>query len=146
MKKIMIAIALAAFTLAGTANAGGRGGAELGIASYNGGIGFVGSLGAPIRSSALSNNGLNAYGELELGVGFLDEVSVGGDVSLGLLFPLIRGLSMYGSLGGAIGADPDVDFGLAAEVGLNVRAGRQTVFLEGGVHTDITYFVVGLHF
>ncbi|WP_028672636.1 hypothetical protein [Saccharospirillum impatiens] len=146
MKKIVIAATLAAATLASTAYAGGRGGAELGLASYGGGVGFIGAIGFPIRVPAFQNNGLNTYGELELGAGFADEVAIGGDLSLGLLFPLDAGLDLYASLGPGIGADPDADFGLAAEVGLNILINNRILFIEGGAHPGNSYFTVGLHF
>lgn len=146
MKKILIAATLAAATLASTAYAGGRGGAELGLASYGGGVGFIGAMGFPITVPALENNGLNTYGELELGVGFDDDVAIGGDLSLGLLFPLDTGLDMYASLGPGIGADPDAEFGLAAEVGLNILISNRVLFVEGGAHPGNGYFTVGLHF
>ncbi|HET8903260.1 MAG TPA: hypothetical protein VFN16_04645 [Saccharospirillum sp.] len=150
MKKILIAATIAAATLASTAYAGGRGGAELGLASYGGGVGFIGAIGFPIHVPALQNNGLNTYGEIELGVGFNDEVAIGGDLSLGLLFPLDTGLDMYASLGPGLGADGngnnDPDFGLAAEVGLNILISNRVLFIEGGAHPGNGYFTVGMHF
>lgn len=150
MKKILIAATIAAATLASTAYAGGRGGAELGLASYGGGVGFIGAIGFPISVPALQNNGLNTYGEIELGVGFTDEVAIGGDLSLGLLFPLDTGLDMYASLGPGLGADGngnnDANFGLAAEVGLNILISNRVLFIEGGAHPGNGYFTVGLHF
>lgn len=148
MKKGLIIATLAAATLASTAYAGGRGGAELGLASYGGGVGFIGAIGFPIYVPALENNGLNTYGEIELGVGFADDVAIGGDLSLGLLFPLDTGLDMYASLGPGLGSDPDGDtnFGLAAEVGLNILISNRVLFIEGGAHPGNGYFTVGLHF
>ena len=148
MKKVLIAATLAAATLASTAYAGGRGGAELGLASYGGGVGFIGAIGFPLYVPALQNNGLNTYGEIELGVGFNDDVAIGGDLSLGLLFPLDTGLDMYASLGPGLGAEGngDADFGLAAEVGLNILISNRVLFIEGGAHPGNGYFTVGLHF
>jgi hypothetical protein len=147
MNKLLIVATLAAATLASTAHAGGRGGSELGIASYGGGIGFVGAIGFPISVPAFQNNGLNTYGELELGAGFGDdEVAIGGDLSLGLLFPLDSGLDLYASVGPGLGADPDAEFGLAAEVGLNILINNRMLFVEGGAHPGIGYFTVGLQF
>lgn len=146
MIKRMTIAGLAILALASTAAAGGRGGAELGVASYGGGVGFIGALGLPIRVPALQNNGLNPYGELELGAGFTDEVAFGGDVSMGLLFPLDTGLDIYGSLGAGIGADNNTTFGLAGEVGLNIQINSRILFVEGGAHPGNGYFTVGLQF
>ncbi|WP_108125601.1 hypothetical protein [Saccharospirillum mangrovi] len=145
MKKLAMAAVLTALTLAGTAQAGG-GGTELGIAGYDGGIGVNGALGFPINIPALSGNGLNTYGELELGAGFTETPSVGADLSMGLLLNIEYGLDIYGSIGPGIGFQNDGEFGLAAEVGLNILINRTTLFVEGGAHPGAPYFTVGMQF
>lgn len=147
-KSPLLALTLATLAFAVTAEAGGRGGTELGLAAYGSGIGVVGSVGFPITVPALQDNGLNTYGEVEMGVGFADEVSFGGDASLGLLLNLEKGLDIYGGLGPGIGGEGDNDakFGLAAEVGLNILINNRYVFVEGGAHPGNGYFTVGLRF
>lgn len=147
MKKLpLLALTLATVALASTAQAGGRGGAELGLAGYGSGIGVIGAIGFPIRVPALEDNGLNTYGEAEMGAGFADEVSFGADLSLGLLLNLERGLDIYGSLGPGIGGGNEAEFGLAAEVGMNILINDRFIFVEGGAHPGNGYFTVGLHF
>lgn len=147
MKKLALVAALTALTMSSAAQAGGRGGAEFGVASYGGGVGVLGALGFPIHVPALRDNGLNTYGELELGAGFSDETAFGGDASLGLLFPIDSGLDLYGSLGAGIGGDEnDTDFGVAGEVGINIQINNQVLFVEGGAHPGNGYFAVGLNF
>ena len=146
MTKRIVVTALALMALVSTASAGGRGGAEFGVASYGGGVGVIGAIGFPVRVPALQNNGLNPYGELELGVGFTDEVAFGGDASIGLLFPLDTGLDIYGSLGPGLGSDRDPSFGLAGEVGVNIQINSRIIFVEGGAHPGNGYFTVGLMF
>lgn len=145
MKRLALAAAITTATLAGTAQAGG-GGTELGVAGYGGDIGILGALGFPINIPALSGNGLNTYGELELGAGFSDDPSVGGDLSMGLLLNIEYGLDLYGSLGPGIGFENDGDFGLAAEVGMNILINTTTLFVEGGAHPGNSYFAVGMQF
>lgn len=145
MKKLVLAAAVSTAALAGTAQAGG-GGTELGVAGYDGGIGVNGALGFPINIPALSGNGLNTYGELELGAGFSDNPTVGGDLSMGLLLNIEYGLDLYGSLGPGIGFENDGEFGLAAEVGLNILINNTTLFVEGGAHPGAPYFTVGMQF
>ncbi len=146
MKKLALATALSAAAIAGTAEAGGRGGPEFGIASYGGGVGILGAVGFPIRIPALADNGLNTYGEIEMGAGFTEEVAFGGDASLGLLFPIDQGLDLYGSLGAGLGSDRDPSFGLAGEVGINLQVNNRVIFVEGGAHPGNGYFSVGLMF
>jgi len=145
MKKLAFTAVLTTLTLAGTAQAGG-GGTELGVASYDGALGVNGALGFPINIPALSGNGLNTYGELELGAGFSDNPSVGADLSMGVLIDIEYGLGLYGSLGPGVSFENDGDFGLAAEVGLNILINNTTLFLEGGAHPNSPYFTVGMQF
>lgn len=145
MKKLALATVLTTLTLAGTAQAGG-GGTELGVASYDGALGVNGAMGFPINIPALSGNGLKTYGELELGAGFSDNPSVGADLSMGLLIDIEYGLGLYGSLGPGISFENDGEFGLAAEVGLNILINRTTFFVEGGAHPGSPYFSVGMQF
>lgn len=147
MKKIaLIATTTAVLAMAAGAQAGGRGGAELGVAGYGSGVGFVGSIGFPINIPAFDGNGMNTYGEVEMGVGFSDEVSFGGDLSIGLLLNLERGLDIYGSLGPGLGSRRDPSFGLAGEVGMNILINDRYYFIEGGAHPGNGYFTVGLKF
>ncbi|MHA7880764.1 MAG: hypothetical protein ACX931_13295 [Saccharospirillum sp.] len=148
MKKWILALAAITLTLGSQAYAGGRGGTEIGIASYGGGLGVVGALGIPVRIPALESSGLYTYGEVELGAGFTsDRTAFGGDVSIGLLLPLETGLDIYGSLGPSIGVRGDRNrFGLGGEVGLNIQINDTYVFIEGGAHAINSYFTVGLRF
>lgn len=145
MKKLALTAVITSLTLAGTAQAG-DGGTELGVASYDGALGVNGALGFPINIPALSGNGLNTYGELELGAGFSDTPTVGADLSLGVLIDIEYGLALYGSVGPGIGFQNEGKFGLAAEVGLNVLINTTTFFVEGGAHPGSPYFTVGMQF
>ncbi|MEJ2062839.1 MAG: hypothetical protein P8X74_06145 [Reinekea sp.] len=141
MKKVLIASALLA---SATSFAGGKGGTELAIASYSD-IGVIAAIGIPLDIKFLSSNGLRTYGEVELGVGFgNDSLALGAELSGGLLFSLDRGLSIYGSLGPAVGMGNDTEFGLGAEVGLNLDVNRTSIFIEGGTHPASNYIAVGM--
>lgn len=143
MKKTVIAaITLCASSLI---FAGGKGGTEIGLASY-GGVGVTGAKGIPLSVEFFADKGLYTYGEAEVGIGFDDELVVGAEVSAGLLFPIDNGLSVYGSLGPALGFGDGADFGLGAEIGLNLDVNESLVFIEAGTHPSTNYFAVGLRF
>lgn len=144
MKKTIIAAAIA-LCASPLTFAGGKGGTEVGLASYSG-IGIIAAKGIPLDVEFLSSKGLYSYGELEVAVGFGDDFVVGGDVSAGLLFPIDNGISLYGSLGPALGFGDDTEFGLGAEIGLNIDVNDSLIFIEGGTHPASNYFAVGLRF
>lgn len=125
--------------------AGGKGGTEIALASYNG-LGVTVARGIPLNIEFLRANGIYTYGEVELGVGFDDDVAFGADVSGGLLIGLAPGLSLYGSIGPAIGVSNDASFGLGAEVGVNVDVNDSAVIIEAGSHPGNSYVSVGLKF
>ncbi|TCS42097.1 hypothetical protein [Reinekea marinisedimentorum] len=144
MKKIMIAAAIALCSSPLTF-AGGKGGTELGLASYSG-VGIIASKGIPLDVEFLSSKGLYSFGELEFGVGFGDDFAAGVELSAGLLFPIDNGISIYGSLGPALGFGDDTEFGLGAEIGLNIDVNESLVFIEAGTHPASNYFAVGMRF
>lgn len=144
MKKIIIAAVVAA-AMSAPAIAGGKGGTELSLASYNG-IGIVASQGIPLNIEFLSSNGINTYGEVEVGAGFGNEIAFGAELSGGLLIGISNGLSFYGSLGPAIGVRNDAQFGLGFEVGLNIDVNQSSIVIEGGSHPGNGYVGVGLRF
>lgn len=148
MKKWVPALVAASMAFTSLAHAGGRGGTEIGLASYGGGIGVIGAVGFPVRVPAFESSGVYTYGEVELGAGFMDDRSAfGGDVSIGLLLPLETGLDIYGSLGPSIGVRGNRNrFGLGGEVGLNIQVNDTQFFVEGGAHAINSYFAVGLRF
>lgn len=148
MKKWIPAILAVSMAFTTLAQAGGRGGTEIGIASYGGGLGVIGAVGFPVRVPAFESSGVYLYGEAELGAGFTDERSAfGGDVSLGILLPLETGLDIYGSIGPSIGVRGNRNqFGLGGEVGLNIQINNTHLFVEGGAHAINSYFTVGLKF
>jgi len=142
---------LATLTLTGLciaspfALAGGQDGTELALANYAG-LGLVAAKAFPLQIEFLAANGLQSYGELELGFGFGDNLALGAEVSAGLLFGLAQGLSAYGSLGPALGFGSDARFGLGAEMGLNLDVNKSSIFIEVGRHPASNYFAVGLRF
>lgn len=144
MKKTFVALAVS-LCASSLALAGGKGGTEVGLASY-GGLGVIASKGIPLDIEFLSSNGLYSYGEIELAVGFGDDFVIGGDLSAGLLFPIDNGISLYGSLGPALGFGDGSEFGLGAEIGVNIDVNDSLVFVEGGMHPASNYFAVGLRF
>ncbi len=145
MKKLICATAIAMLCVAPTTFAGGKGGTEIGLASYSG-LGVIASKGIPLNIEFLSSNGIYTYGELEAGLGFGDDFAAGVELAGGLLFGIADGLSVYGSLGPAIGIGNDTQFGLGAEVGLNIDVNDSSIFIEGGTHPSSNYFAVGMRF
>lgn len=146
MNKYITAAALTASLLSlSVAHAGGKGGTELALASYND-IGIVASKGIPLNIEFLRSSGFRTYGEVELGAGFGNGVALGGELSGGLLFGIGSGLSIYASLGPAIGFKDDVSFGLGAEIGVNIDINDSYIFIEGGSHPGSSYVAVGLSF
>lgn len=146
MNKYVLASALTASILSlSAAHAGGKGGTEIGLASYND-IGVVISSGLPLDIEFLRSSGFRTYGEVELGAGFGDGVAIGGELSGGLLFAIDDGLSIYASLGPALGFKDDLEFGLGAEIGVNIDINDTHVFIEGGSHPASNYIAVGLSF
>lgn len=144
IKRIILAAAMTA-ALSSPAFAGGKGGTELALASYNG-LGFVASQGIPLDIAFLRTNGINTFGEVEVGAGFANGVAFGLELSGGLLIGLSPGLSFYGSLGPAIGVGNDTKFGLGFEVGLNIDVNQSSIVIEGGSHPESNYVGVGLRF
>lgn len=146
MKKWILALVTVSLAFTSLAQAGGRGGTEIGIASYGGGIGVIGSVGFPAQVPAFESSGIYTYGEVELGAGFTENYSAfGGDVSLGLLLPLETGLDIYGSIGPSLAVRGSrTRFGLAGEVGLNIQVNNTHLFIEAGTHAVNSYFAVGL--
>ena len=133
MKKILVASVLS--LLASTAFAGGKGSTEVALASY-GGLGVTVSVGMPLDIKALT------YGELEVGVGINEDVQAGVELAGGILVYVADGLSIYGSLGPAVGIN--TGFGLGAEIGINIDVNDTTIFIEGGTHPGIGYVAVGM--
>jgi len=139
MKKLLVASIIS--LSATTAFAGGKGGTEVALASY-GSFGATVAVGVPLDVKFLSDNGINTYGELEVGIGVKDDVTAGVELAGGILFYVGEGLSVYGSLGPAIGID--TGFGLGAEIGLNIDINKTSIFIEGGSHPGIGYVAVGM--
>lgn len=126
--------------------AGGKGGTEVGFASYDD-IGIIVSRGLVLDVEFLRSNGFRTYGEAELAAGTAaDTFLLGAELSGGLLFGLGSGLSMYGGLGPAIGSGYDTEFGLGLEIGINIDVNRTSVFLEAGSHPATSYFAAGMRF
>lgn len=142
LKKASIALTIA--LAAGSAFAGGKGGTEVAIASY-GGLGGMASVGIPLDIKFLSANGLRTYGEVEIGIGVQDNIAIGAELAGGILIGLAQGFSAYGSLGPAIGfSGSDSNFGLGAEIGINIDVNRSSVFIEAGNHPASSYVAVGI--
>ncbi|WP_040557484.1 hypothetical protein [Reinekea blandensis] len=144
MKKTILAAAVSV-ALATPAFAGGKGGTELALANYSG-LGFVASQGIPLDIAFLRSNGINTFGEIEVGAGFADGLAIGAELSGGLLIGLSTGLSLYGSLGPAISGGESTQFGLGFEVGLNIDVNQSSIVIEGGSHPSESYVGVGLRF
>jgi hypothetical protein len=138
MKKLLVAAVICAS--ATTAFAGGKGGTEVAIASY-GGLGATFAVGIPLDIQFLSSSGFKTYGELEVGLGINDSVTAGAELAGGLLVSVAEGLSVYGSLGPAIGLE--AGFGLGAEIGVNIDVNSGNIFIEGGTHPGTNYVAVG---
>jgi len=145
MKKLLpIALTILCCT-SPLAMAGGKGSTEVAISSY-GGLGVIASKGLPLHIDFLASNGLHTYGEIEFGVGFGNDLALGAELAGGLLFGLGNGLSIYGSLGPAIGFGNNTNFGLGAEIGVNIDVNSSAIFIEGGTHPASNYIAVGLVF
>ncbi len=138
-------IAIAMIAMGSFTFAGGKGGTEIALANY-GGLGVVASRGIPLNIKFLSANGIVTYGEIELGAGFGDSLALGAELSGGLLIGLAPGISIYGSLGPAIGVGNDASFGLGAEIGFNIDVNNSSIVIEVGKHPASSYVGVGLRF
>ena len=145
MFKKMAVITVALLSLSSLTFAGGKGGTEIALANY-GGLGVVASRGIPLNIKFLSANGIHTFGEVELGAGFGDALALGAELSGGLLIGLAQGISIYGSLGPAIGVGNAASFGLGAEVGFNIDINDSSIIIEAGRHPASTYVGVGLRF
>ncbi len=140
------AIVLSLITAASSFSfAGGKGGTELALASY-GGLGVVASRGIPLNIKFLSSNGIGTFGEVELGAGFGNELALGVELSGGILIGVAQGISVYGSLGPAIGVGNGTNFGLGAEIGFNIDVNSSSIIIEAGSHPSAGYVAVGLRF
>ncbi|MCJ8314981.1 MAG: hypothetical protein HRU38_22940 [Saccharospirillaceae bacterium] len=139
MKRIIVALILS--VTASAVFAGGKGGTEVALASY-GGLGVTAAVGLPLDIKFLSDNGLNTYAELEMGIGINEAVNVGVELAGGVLVYVADGLSIYGSLGPAIGLN--AGFGLGVEIGLNIDINKSSIFIEVGSHPSSGYVAVGM--
>jgi hypothetical protein len=144
MSKKLLSIALLA-TVASFASAGGKGGTELALASY-GGLGVTAARGIPLDIKFLSSNGIYTYGELELGAGFGNDLAIGAELAGGLMIYAADGISVYGSLGPAVGMSNGAEFGLGAELGVNIDVNDSSIIIEAGSHPASSYVAVGLRF
>lgn len=142
IKQLVSALALTC-ALASPAIAGGKGGTEIALASYSG-IGATFARGIPLDIKFLSANGIRTYGEVEFGAGFGDSLAFGAELAGGLMIYAAPGISVYGSLGPAVGLTSESEFGLGAELGANIDVNNSSIFVEAGTHPASTYVAVGL--
>lgn len=141
--KVLLRITILLLALTGFTFAGGKGGTEVALASYNG-IGGVLARGIPLDVTFLSANGIQTYGELEIAAGLSNEIAASVELAGGVLLYMAPGLSFYGSLGPAIGLSSLSAFDLAGELGLNIDVNRSAIIVEIGSHPTSNYLAVGL--